>query len=124
MVRFVINLFRANYLKRISQVPADNVSLIFAECQGNNLAVIAVGKIGGNMGDEKREFWNLMKNTFNNKTSVENVISILSLYLPPIFPLSSPQDTLINSKPTILESPQNSTNTNHKNSNNTTTEAY
>jgi hypothetical protein len=79
------------------------------------------------MRDEKREFWNLMKDTFNNKTAFENVISILSLYLSPIFPLSSPQDTLINSKPTItdiLESPQNSTNTNHKNTDNTTTEAY
>jgi hypothetical protein len=68
-----------------------------------------------------------MKNTFNNKTAFENVISILSLYLSPIFPLSSPQDTLINSNrplPTILERPQNSTNTNHKNTDNTTTEAY
>jgi hypothetical protein len=90
-------LFRANYLKQTSPAAAVNVSLTFAECLVNNLAVIPVGKIGGNMGDEKRRFWNLMKSTFNNKTAFENVISILSLYLPPIFPLSSPQDTLINS---------------------------
>jgi hypothetical protein len=117
-------LFRANYLKQTSPAAAVNVSLTFAECLVNNWPIFPVGKIGGNMGDKKRGFWNLMRSTFNNQILSENVISILSLYLPPIFPLSSPQDTLINSKPTILESPQNSTNTNHKNSNNTTTEGY